>query len=144
MNDYILCIKDQKDSEQSQSHIRLDSYFREQNEKTAGIDEGHSFGLGHLVLLTLAAIVWVVWGVMIQGYYACQIATQFFIRELFRCDRVIFKLNDMKLNDIAISFKDGNKRSDWCCTCCCYEQGIMQVLGGSDPTTPTVIKYNYV
>ena len=61
-----------------------DQYFRDQNEKT-GIDEGHSFGIGHiLVLVTLAVtVVWVIWGVMAQG--------------------------------------------------------IMQVLGGSDPTTPTVI-----
>ena len=59
---------------------KTDSYFREQNEKT-GIDEGHSFGLGHiLVLLTLAAtVVWVIWGVMTQGYYMPEIATQFFI-----------------------------------------------------------------
>ena len=42
-----------------------DQYFRDQNEKT-GIDEGHAFGIGHvLVLLTLAAtVIWVVWGVM--------------------------------------------------------------------------------
>ena len=34
-----------------------DQYFRDQNEKT-GIDEGHAFGIGHvLVLLTLAATV---------------------------------------------------------------------------------------
>ena len=41
----------------------------------------HSFGLGHiLVLLTLAAtVVWVIWGVMTQGYYMPEIATQFFI-----------------------------------------------------------------
>ncbi len=67
-----------------------DAYFREQNEKT-GIDEGHSFGLGHiLVLLTLAAtVVWVVWGVMTQkGYYMPEIATQFFYYgNCFRCDR---------------------------------------------------------
>ena len=55
---------------------KTDSYFREQNE-TTGIDEGHSFGLGHiLVLLTLAVtVVWVVWGVMTQGYYMPEIAT---------------------------------------------------------------------
>ncbi len=90
---------------------KTDSYFREQNEKT-GIDEGHSFGLGHiLVLLTLAAtVVWVVWGVMIQGYYMPEIATQFFIMGIVSgVIGVIFKLNDMKLNDIAISFKDGAK-----------------------------------
>ena len=110
---------------QSQIAYKTDAYFREQNEKT-GIDEGHSFGLGHiLVLLTLAAtVVWVVWGVMTQGYYMPEIATQFFIMGIVSgVIGVIFKLNDMKLNDIATSFKDGAKRPDRCCTCCCYGTG---------------------
>ena len=120
---------------------RTDSYFREQNEKT-GIDEGHSFGLGHiLVLLTLAAtVVWVVWGVMTQGYYMPEIATQFFIMGIVSgVIGVIFKLNDMKLNDIATSFKDGAKDLIGAALVVAMAQGIMQVLGGSDPTTPTVI-----
>ena len=120
---------------------KTDSYFREQNEKT-GIDEGHSFGLGHiLVLLTLAAtVVWVIWGVMTQGYYMPEIATQFFIMGIVSgVIGVIFKLNDMKLNDIAISFKDGAKDLIGAALVVAMAQGIMQVLGGSDPTTPTVI-----
>ena len=120
---------------------KTDAYFREQNEKT-GIDEGHSFGLGHiLVLLTLAAtVVWVVWGVMTQGYYMPEIATQFFIMGIVSgVIGVIFKLNDMKLNDIATSFKDGAKDLIGAALVVAMAQGIMQVLGGSDPTTPTVI-----
>ena len=126
---------------------KTDAYFREQNEKT-GIDEGHSFGLGHiLVLLTLAAtVVWVVWGVMTQGYYMPEIATQFFIMGIVSgVIGVIFKLNDMKLNDIATSFKDGAKDLIGAALVVAMAQGIMQVLGGSDPTTPTVIntiRYN--
>ena len=120
---------------------KTDAYFREQNEKT-GIDEGHSFGLGHiLVLLTLAAtVVWVIWGVMTQGYYMPEIATQFFIMGIVSgVIGVIFKLNDMKLNDIATSFKDGAKDLIGAALVVAMAQGIMQVLGGSDPTTPTVI-----
>ena len=52
---------------------------------------------------------------------------------------VIFKLNDMKLNDIATSFKDGAKDLIGAALVVAMAQGIMQVLGGSDPTTPTVI-----
>ena len=120
---------------------KTDAYFREQNEKT-GIDEGHSFGLGHiLVLLTLAAtVIWVIWGVMTQGYYMPEIATQFFIMGIVSgVIGVIFKLNDMKLNDIATSFKDGAKDLIGAALVVAMAQGIMQVLGGSDPTTPTVI-----
>ena len=83
-----------------------DQYFRDQNEKT-GIDEGHSFGSGHiLVLVTLAVtVVWVIWGVMAKGYYMAEIATQFFIMGIVAgVIGVIFHLNDMKVNDIAFSF----------------------------------------
>ena len=61
--------------------------------KKAGIDEGHSFGIGHiLVLVTLAVtVVWVIWGVMAKGYYMAEIATQFFIMGICgRCDRCHF------------------------------------------------------
>ena len=67
---------------------KTDAYFREQNEKT-GIDEGHSFGLGHiLVLLTLAAtVVWVIWGVMTQRIlHARDCYTVLHYGNCFRCD----------------------------------------------------------
>ena len=118
-----------------------DQYFRDQNEKT-GLDDGHDFGIGHiLVLLTLAAtVIWVIWGVMVKGYYMAEIATQFFIMGIVSgVIGVIFHLNNMKLNDIASSFKDGAKDLIGAALVVAMAQGIMQVLGGSDPTTPTVI-----
>ena len=120
---------------------KTDQYFREQNEKT-GIDAGHSIGIGHiLVLLTLAVtVVWVVWGVMKKGYYMPEIATQFFIMGIVAgVIGVMFHLNDMKMNDIATSFKNGAKDLIGAALVVAMAQGIMQVLGGSDPTTPTVI-----
>lgn len=69
-----------------------------------------------------------------------EIATQFFIMGIVSgVIGVIFKLNDMKLNDIAISFKDGAKDLIGAALVVAMAQGIMQVLGGLDPTTPTVI-----
>ena len=118
-----------------------DQYFRDQNEKT-GLDDGHDFGIGHiLVLLTLAAtVIWVIWGVMVKGYYMAEIATQFFIMGIISgVIGVVFHLNNMKLNDIASSFKDGAKDLIGAALVVAMAQGIMQVLGGSDPTTPTVI-----
>ena len=118
-----------------------DQYFRDQNEKT-GLDDGHDFGIGHiLVLLTLAAtVIWVIWGVMVKGYYMAEIATQFFIMGIVSgVIGVVFHLNNMKLNDIASSFKDGAKDLIGAALVVAMAQGIMQVLGGSDPTTPTVI-----
>lgn len=45
----------------------------------------------------------------------------------------------MKVNDIAVSFKNGAKDLIGAALVVAMAQGIMQVLGGSDPTTPTVI-----
>ena len=94
-----------------------------------------------LVLLTLAAtVIWVIWGVMVKGYYMAEIATQFFIMGIVSgVIGVVFHLNNMKLNDIASSFKDGAKDLIGAALVVAMAQGIMQVLGGSDPTTPTVI-----
>ena len=44
---------------------------------------------------------------------------------------VIFHLNNMKLNDIASSFKDGAKDLIGAALVVAMAQGIMQVLGGS-------------
>ena len=44
---------------------------------------------------------------------------------------VIFHLNDMKVNDIAVSFKDGAKDLIGAALVVAMAQGIMQVLGGS-------------
>lgn len=43
------------------------------------------------------------------------------------------------MNDIATSFKNGAKDLIGAALVVAMAQGIMQVLGGSDPTTPTVI-----
>ena len=69
-----------------------------------------------------------------------EIATQFFIMGIVAgVIGVIFHLNNMKVNDIAVSFKDGAKDLIGAALVVAMAQGIMQVLGGSDPTTPTVI-----
>lgn len=119
-----------------------DAYFRAHNE--AAFEDGkiQKFGMGHiLVLLTLVAtMVWVIWGVMVHGYYMAEIATQFFIMGVVAgIIGVVFKLNDMKVNDIASSFKTGAADLIGAALVVAMAQGIMQVLGGSDPTTPTVL-----
>lgn len=68
------------------------------------------FGIGHtLVLFTIfGTIVWLIWGVTARGYFIPEIATQFFIMGIAAgIIGVIFRLNDMKINDIANSFRKG-------------------------------------
>ncbi len=119
-----------------------DAYFREDMENKSEGSSIQAFGTGHiLVLLTIVAgMVWVVWGVMKNGYYIPEIASQFFVMGLVSgVIGVIFKLNGMRLNDIASSFKQGAADLVGAAIVVGMAQGIMLVLGGSSPTEPTVL-----
>ena len=119
-----------------------DAYFRNDLETNTPIDKTEKFKTGHtLVLLTMAAgIIWVIWGVLKEGYYIPEISTQFFIMGLVSgIIGVIFKLNGMKLNDIASSFKQGAADLVGAALIVGMAQGIKLVLGGSDPAAPTVL-----
>lgn len=119
-----------------------DAYFREDMENKSEGSSIQAFGTGHiLVLLTIVtSMVWVVWGVMKNGYYIPEIASQFFVMGLVSgVIGVIFKLNGMRLNDIASSFKQGAADLVGAAIVVGMAQGIMLVLGGSSPTEPTVL-----
>ncbi|WP_324825665.1 putative basic amino acid antiporter YfcC [Sinanaerobacter sp. ZZT-01] len=117
-----------------------DEYFRKDFEEQSG--EIQKFTLGHaLVLLTiLAGMVWVVWGVMKNGYYIPELATQFFIMGIVAgMIGILFKLNNMTVNDMAQSFKTGVSDLVGAAMIVGMAQGIMLVLGGADPTSGTVL-----
>ena len=84
-----------------------DAYLRNNSEEN---QHQARWGFGDtLVMFTVVAtMVWVVWGVVKHAWYIPEIATQFFtmgfIVALIAC---IFKLNNMTLNDVAESFREG-------------------------------------
>ncbi len=132
--------KVKKDPTKSVSY-ESDAYFREDLEgsQQTGTEK---FKLGHaLVLLVLLfGMIWVIWGVMEKGYYIPEIATQFFIMGFISgIIGVIFKLNKMGFNDMASAFKQGASDLVGAAIIVGMAQGIMLVLGGSDPTAPTVL-----
>ncbi len=97
---------------------------------------------GHiLVLLTIVlGIVWTVWGVQAHGYYIPEIATVFFTMGLVSgIIGVIFKLNDMTVNNIAESFKDGAKDLVGAALVVGMAQGIVLVLGHSSANSASVL-----
>ena len=117
-----------------------DAYFREDLEKQSEIEV--KFTIGHiLVLLTiLLGMVWVVWGVMEHGYYIPEIASQFLVMGLVAgIIGVVFKLNDMTIDDMSSAFKQGVADLVGAAMVVGMAQGIMLVLGGSDPTQGTVL-----
>ncbi len=106
------------------------------------VKPAEKFSLGHgLVLLTIAlGIVWIIWGVIEHAYYIPEIATQFFTMGLISgIIGVIFKLNNMTVNDIAGSFKEGAQDLVGAALVVGMAQGIILVLGGTDPESGTVL-----
>ena len=100
------------------------------------------FTLGHkLVLLTVAAcMVWTIWGVVSEGYYIPEIASQFFVMGLVSgIIGLIFHLNDMQLNDIPRAFDRGAADLLGAAMCVGMAQGIIIILGGTSATDGTVL-----
>lgn len=117
-----------------------DAYYRDSMNSKKG--EELPFTLGHkLVILTIGlTVAWTIWGVVSQGYYIPEIASQFFVMGLVSgIIGVIFKLNNMKVNDIAKAFDRGAADLLGAALCVGMAQGIIIVLGGTDPTQGTVL-----
>lgn len=117
-----------------------DKFYRE-NFNTSDIEK-EPFKIGHgLVLLTLAAgIVWIIWGVDKYGYYIPEIASIFFTMGIVAgIIGVIFKLNNMNVNDMAVSFRKGAEDLVGAAIIVGLAQGILLVLGGQSPFDNTVL-----
>ncbi len=124
-----------------------DAYYRNEFKLEEQTDK--EFKLGHkLVILTLTlGMAWVVWGVVKQGYYLPEIATQFVIMGLIAgIIGVVFKLNDMCVNDIATSFRKGAEDLVGAALVVGMAKGIVLILGGTSADNPTVLNtvLNYV
>lgn len=117
-----------------------DEYYRKEFTEAKGTKA--PFTLGHkLVILTLAlTMVWTIWGVIVKGYFIPEIASQFFVMGLVSgILGIVFHLNGMKLNDIATSFQQGAADLLGAALVVGMAQGIIIILGGTDPTTGTVL-----
>lgn len=115
-------------------------YFKEHHDLTELPDEKMTTG-EILVLLTLTAgIIWVIWGVLVHGYYIPEIATQFFVTGIVAgVIAVIFKVNNFRTNTIAESFRQGAADLLPAALVVGFAQGILAVLGGTNPETPSVL-----
>ncbi|GGF19485.1 hypothetical protein GCM10010954_17750 [Halobacillus andaensis] len=118
---------------------KSDQYFRDDFEQK---DIKVNFKTGHmLVILTvLAGVSWIIWGVIENAYYIPEIASQFFTIGLAAgIIGVIFKLNNMRVNDIAEGFAQGAKDLLPAALVVGMAKGIVIILGGDDPTTASVL-----
>ncbi|MBM7094575.1 putative basic amino acid antiporter YfcC [Bacillus sp. H-16] len=127
-----------KDPTRSVSY-ESDEYFRKDVKQE---DIKSRFGLGHSLVVAsiVIGIVWIVWGVVQHAYYIPEIATQFFTIGLVAgIIGVIFKLNNMTINDIAQGFTQGARDLLPAALIVGMAKGIVIILGGDDPGEPSVL-----
>ena len=117
-----------------------DAYYRDQMTQSDAASAPFTLGQGLVLLTILVTIVWTVWGVVVEGYYIPEIASQFFVMGLVAgIIGCIFKLNGMRASDMASSFQRGAADLVGAALVVGMAQGIVIVLGGTDPTTPSVM-----
>lgn len=130
--------KIKRDPQKSFSY-HTDAYYRENKPKDA-VKGTFKFGHGLVILTLFSGIVWVIWGVVKQGYYIPEIATQFFAIGLVSgIIGVIFKLNNMRINDIAESFSAGAKDLLPAALIVGMAKGILLLLGGDNASDASVL-----
>ncbi|WP_299788584.1 putative basic amino acid antiporter YfcC [uncultured Shewanella sp.] len=116
-----------------------DAFFRD-NQSKASLDS--RFNLGDvLVLLTIVATVaWVIWGVIAQAWFIPEIASQFFTMGIVvGVIGVLFRLNNLTANQVAISFKQGAATMLEPAVLVGCASGILILLGGGGPTEDSVL-----
>ncbi|QHT45749.1 putative basic amino acid antiporter YfcC [Bacillus sp. SB49] len=116
-----------------------DQYFRDDFNPE---DWKARFQLGHLLVIgtVILGVVWIVWGVIEHAYYIPEIASQFFTIGLIAgIIGVLFRLNDMRVNDIAEGFAQGAKDLLPAALVVGMAKGIIIILGGDDPGSPSVL-----
>lgn len=117
-----------------------DIYFRE--DFKANGSSNVEFQLGHVLILIylVLSMVWIIWGVKVHEYYLPEIATIFFTLGLASgITAVIFNLNNMTVNDIAVSFREGAKDLVGAAIVVALAQGIVLILGDTNPGSNTVL-----
>ncbi|NLX62641.1 MAG: putative basic amino acid antiporter YfcC [Tissierellia bacterium] len=117
-----------------------DKYFRDRLEQAT--EEEREFNLGHKLILLemLAVLIWIIWGVTVKGYYIPEIASQFFVMGFVAgITAVIFKLNNMTINDMANAFQNGGADLAGTAVVVGMAKGILLVLGGSDANVPSAL-----
>ncbi len=117
-----------------------DAYFREDFQRNEGVKSEFKLGDMLVVIYLVISMVWIIWGVRVHEYYLPEIATIFFALGLASgITAVIFKLNNMTINDIAVSFREGAKDLVGAAMVVAFAQGIVLVLGDTSPASDTVL-----
>jgi len=104
------------------------------------ITETTTFSAIDSIILTLffTGICWVIWGVLIRGYYIPEIASQFFTMGCV-IGTVAVLGKRLQTNQVAEAFKSGAKELLPAALIVGMAKGIVIVLGGDDASIPSVL-----
>ena len=93
-----------------------------------------------ILALLLAAVGWIAWGVTMEGYYLAEIAGQFFALGIFAgLVALLFRLPGVDGNSLAEAFREGAMQMTPAIVVVAIAKGIVLLLGGDDPTRPSVL-----
>jgi len=91
------------------------------------------------ILLTFfAGLAWIIWGVTTRQYYIPEIASQFFTMGVV-IGLVAVLGKRLRVNEVADGFKQGAAELLPAAMIVGMAKGIVLLLGGDDPTTPSVL-----
>ncbi len=116
-----------------------DHHFRNHSEANTGLVR---FNTGDWLVMAVlvAAMGWVIWGVVVHAWFIPEIASQFFAMGLLiGLIGVVFRLNNMTVNDIASGFKEGAESLLPAALVVGMAKGVVLLLGGTSPDTPTAM-----
>ncbi len=129
-----------KANPESSISYNSDKLYREEFKQDEESEMEFKFGHKLILLIVLLGMAWVVYGVVYHGYYLPEIATQFVIMGIVAgIVGVIFKLNDMTINDIGSSFREGAESLIGAALVVGMAKGIVLVLGGTSAANPSVL-----
>ncbi len=131
--------KIKKNPEKSPTY-KTDNYFRQSVSKDS--QSNYEFNLGHKIILfeLVLGLIWIVLGVMKLGYSIPELASQFFVMGIVAgITALVFKLDNLTMNDLAYAFKDGISDLAPTAVVVGMAKGILLVLGGSDAGSFSVL-----
>ncbi|ESQ74267.1 putative basic amino acid antiporter YfcC [Asticcacaulis sp. AC402] len=117
-----------------------DRAIRDRNDPAIALQEKLKTGDVIILSLLAAAIGWIAWGVTVKGYYLAEIAGQFFAMGLVAAIVALaFRLPGVTGNGLAHAFRDGAVQMAPAVIVVAIAKGIVLILGGDAPTSPSVL-----
>ena len=93
-----------------------------------------------ILAMVAVVIVWVAWGVTSQGYFLAEIAGQFLALGLVvGILALAFRSPGVTANGLSEAFRDGAMQMTPAVIVVAIAKGIVLLMGGDDPTRPSVI-----